>query len=134
MSLKVISLILAGLMLIGLSGCAGLIEEDSPLHQNTVSMIKALIHDDAEAAYELVSAATTREAFDAVYPNMQMMLQDVQNFSLLPTNRSKNITNGVTSDKVTYRLTTENGTYTVTASMVTGQTGLASFHIAPEGI
>ena len=98
------------------------------------SMLDALIEDDVQAGYGLVSKVCTEAEFTPIFDQMQAMIGSVDTYSLelLSIQKSTNITNGqrtsVTS--VSYQMVT--GADKIIVSLqVDDDAGLISFYLTP---
>lgn len=63
---------------------------------------------------------------------MQAYVQDVEDYALEPIHYNYSNSNGTVTIQLTYRMTTEQGSFIVTASRIEGYEGLAAVHIVPE--
>ena len=133
-SLAVCAIVLAVLVLC--SGCAAAIQdlENAEVRQNTEAMLDALITNDFQAAYSLVSNICTEEDFKPTFTQMQALLgnEAVYELKLLSIYTNSAISNGQKSSSVSsvYEMTTLSEKLIVSIR-VDDQVGLSSFYLTP---
>ena len=116
------------MMLCALSGCAqGDKDANARLETATRSMLDALLSDDADGAYALVSNAATREEFSPVYAQMREMLSGVSSYELRQLGTNKKGSEYAVSFLVTATAADGERSYAVTAYEKTGAAGMSAF-------
>ena len=132
--IAVSAIILAVLLLC--SGCAAALQvlEDAETRQNTEAMLDALITNDFQAAYSLVSENCPEEDFKSVFTQMQKLLANTDSYELklLSIHANSEISNGQKSRSISsvYEMTTRSSRIIVSIKM-DSQIGLCSFHLTP---
>ncbi len=132
--LAILAMALAVLMLC--SGCSAVIDsmENQELRQTTESLLDALIADDFQAAYPLVSAICSESEFRLPYEQMKRVLAGTDSYELklLSVYNNSSLTNGQTVRSVSsvYEMTTDSGKIIVSVVMIDG-VGLSSFYLTP---
>ena len=123
-------------VLLCFSGCAKLLQgmENPEVREDTCAMLDALLADDLDAAYALVSQVSTREEFVPVYEQWKEFLGDGAEYelNLLSYYTNTSVNGGKRTDTVqaVYDMTTETER-TIVAVVVDSQLGLTGFQVAP---
>ena len=135
--MAVCAIVLAVLVLC--SGCAVAIQdlENAEIRQTTEAMLDALIANDPQAAYSLVSNICTEEDFKPIFTQMQALLgnEAVYELKLLSIYTNSAISNGPKSSSVSsvssvYEMTTKSEKLIVSIT-IDDQVGLSSFYLTP---
>ena len=116
------------------SGCSVDLQrfENAESRQYAETMLDALIANDPQAAYSIVSKICTEEEFKAMFTEMQSIIGKAESYELklLSIHKNTNITNGqktVTTRSV-YEMTTELGRTIVSINM-DNQVGVTFFNL-----
>ena len=129
-----VALVLAFLVLC--SGCAGGLQkmENSQLRSSTEAMLDALIAEDFQSAYGLVSNICSQEDFQSIFAQMRQMLGDTESYALqlLHVYAGTNITNGqkINTASSVYQITTPNSLIIADIRM-DDRMGLTAFYLTP---
>lgn len=130
---SVLLLLLTAALLVSLAGCGELkIEDNERIRPGVDAMLTALLAGDEEAGYAAVCHEIGRKEFVIAFAQMQELISGVETYELTPIQYNFRSTNGTRAEQMVYRLTTNAGTYVVSAVVMEGYQGLTSFHIAPE--
>lgn len=134
---NVIIAVLALIMVFALSGCSSLIQklENQELRAHTETMINAILEDDGDAAYPLVSDFCTRNQFNSVFKEMRELLSDVDSYELelISFNQTKNYGDGesIVCIDSAYEMVTNGEKYVISVQMRSDIENLSSFYITP---
>lgn len=132
--MAVCAIILTMALLCG--GCAAGLQsmENTEVRQSTEAMLDALIADDFQTAYSLVSRLCTEEEFKPIFAQMQELFRsaDTYELSLLSIHTNSTISGGQKSSSVSsvYELTTKSEKLIVSVR-IDDQTGMNSFYLTP---
>ena len=132
--ITIIALVLVLLVLC--AGCDNVLQnmENSRLRSTTEAMLDALVAEDHQGAYKLVSHICSQEEFQTAYAQMRQVLGDVKAYELqlLYISSDTNITNGQKTSTVSsiYKITTSNGMVVANVRM-DDRMGLTAFYLTP---
>lgn len=130
---RIVLLILVAALVLILTGCGEFeIKDDPAVRSDADVFLDALVAGDADAAYAAVYSGIDRTQFDTGFSQMCAYVQDVEEYTLEPIYYNYSSSNGTVTIQLTYRMTTEQGSFIVTASRIEGYEGLAAVHIVPE--
>lgn len=116
-----------------LSGCQEKLDElamDSGLLEPTRAMLDGLIREDLDACLALLPSESAREQFQSVYPALVEALAGVEEYTLAATNFRTNLTNGISSTTVSFRMDAGDRTFQVETAQSSNQEGLVGFRIS----
>lgn len=131
----VLCIVILSLILV-CAGCSINIDEfeNAQIRQNCDAMLTALINDDFQAAYALVSNACTESDFAEPFRQLQKLLGDSKTYTLLLLNihMDANLTNGESSSQIrsAYELTSETQHLVLDIAM-DSQIGITTFLLTP---
>lgn len=126
-------LLLSAALLVSLAGCGEMkIQDNERIRPGVDAVLTALLAGDEEAGYAAVYHEISRKEFVTAFAQMRELLAEVETYELTPIQYNFRSTNGTRAEQMVYRMTTNAGTYVVSAVVVEGYQGLTSFHIAPE--
>jgi len=128
--LRVALVLLSVLLLIcSLTACVNE-ETESRMRGHCETVLDALLAGDTEAAYAVLTAAGSREEFDAFCVQVLPMLEGVESYELKQTGWHVYTENGVTDTTLTYLMTCSNGAqYLVEVSESSDTAGLTGFFL-----
>lgn len=130
---KITLLLLAAVLVLSFAGCGGIeIKEDPEMNHAVEAFLDALVAEDADAGYEAVYSGIDRTEFDAAFAQMYTYVTDVTDYELEPIHYNYSNQNGTVTIQLTYRMTTADASFIVTASRTEGYEGLTGVHIVPE--
>ena len=118
------------------SGCGAVLQEleNAEVRQSTEEMLNALIANDFQTAYSLVSKICAEEDFKPTFTQMRELLgnADTYELKLLSIYTNGTLTNGqkIRSVNSTYEMTTNSGRVIVSVRM-DDRIGLSSFYLSP---
>ena len=118
------------------SGCGAVLQEleNAEVRQSTEEMLNALIANDFQTAYSLVSKICAEEDFKPTFTQMREHLgnADTYELKLLSIYTNGTLTNGqkIRSVNSTYEMTTNSGRVIVSVRM-DDRIGLSSFYLSP---
>ena len=118
------------------SGCGAVLQEleNAEVRQSTEEMLNALIANDFQTAYSLVSKICAEEDFKPTFTQMRELLgnADTYELKLLSIYTNGTLTNGQKFRSVnsTYEMTTNSGRVIVSVRM-DDRIGLSSFYLSP---
>ena len=118
------------------SGCGAVLQEleNAEVRQSTEEMLNALIANDFQTAYSLVSKICAEEDFKPTFTQMRELLgnADTYELKLLSIYTNGTLTNGqkLRSVNSTYEMTTNSGRVIVSVRM-DDRIGLSSFYLSP---
>ena len=133
-ALAVCSILLAVILLF--SGCASVIQnfENEDLRQYTESMLDAVIANDSQAAYSLVSNICTEADFALAFTQMHAVVGNADTYTLkllhVSTNHSVSSDQTISTSSAIYEMTTDLDRIIVSVS-ANNQVGLCSFFLTP---
>lgn len=133
-TLSVCAVVLVMIVLCG--GCASVMQnfENAEIRQYTELMLDAVIADDFQAAYSLVSEICSEADFAPVFTQIQEFLgsADAYELNLLSIYTNSTISNGQKSSvtSAVYEMTTKSDRVIVSVIM-DNQIGLSSFYLTP---
>ena len=99
---KILSVFLVLLAVFTLFSCT----ENEELREQTTQMLDALIDNNFNDAYNLVSGITTKEQFQSVYAQMIDYIDGVTEYELSQVGINSKIQNGITLVSATYLMKT----------------------------
>ena len=108
--------------------------ENEELREQTTQMLDALIDNNFNDAYNLVSGITTKEQFQSVYAQMTDYIDGVTEYELSQVGINSKIQNGITLVSATYLMKTNAKTYMVESQVRSDVEGLYGFHILESQI
>lgn len=119
-------------------GCTSLLQqaENPQIRQHTTTMIDALIANDLDSAYDLVSNLTTKAEFAQVFAKMEAFLSDANTYELtmLSINVSSKLSGGQNTQttSVVYKMVTDTDQTVIVSILTRGQDHvLQSFYLTP---
>ena len=118
------------------SGCGAVLQglENAEVRQSTEEMLNALIANDFQTAYSLVSKICAEEDFKPTFTQMRELLGNADSYELklLSIYTNGTLTNGqkIRSVNSTYEMTTNSGRVIVSVRM-DDRIGLSSFYLSP---
>ncbi len=130
--LKIISLIMALLLVSTLIISCGCSENYQELKTLTGEFIDTLIADDKDGARALLDEVITDEEFEKSYKTLADYVKGVSEYELKQTAWQTKRSNGTTYRYAEYRMTAGETTYTVVVGTMTDGK-LCAFNIALEG-
>ena len=104
---KILSVFLVLLAVFTLFSCT----ENEELREQTTQMLDALIDNNFNDAYNLVSGITTKEQFQSVYAQMTDYIDGVTEYELSQVGINSSVQNGITSVSATYLMKTNAKTF-----------------------
>lgn len=118
--------------------CAGCVDmqafENATARQFSETMLDALIANDPQTAYALVSKLCSEKEFTVIFQQMRDAIGDADTYELelLSINTNTSVNNGETSKRVRsiYQMTTDSGRQVVEITMEE-QLGVVSFYMVP---
>lgn len=122
---------LLGAVCLLFASCSVPIDENGTLYQNSTKMIDAILADDAEAAYSIVSSAVSKEDFEQNYPNMKKAFEGVGEYTISCDKISKGVDNGYSYNRAVLRMEADTGEFLISVQEIAGYEGLVSFYIQP---
>ncbi len=136
MKKKLLALSLITIMLVFVfCSCSAEMYDDDEIRAHTVKLLDAIIAENFDAAYSVMSDVCTKQEFTVFYNQMCTELQDVTQYQLdcIGFNTSYNIENGEQYERndVEYRFKAEGREYVITAVKITGYKNLAGFNLVP---
>ncbi len=120
-----------------LSGCSALVQsfENKELRDHTDVMLNAVLMNDPDAAYTLVSDICSKSEFDPVFSKMYDMLKDVESYELklisINQKSSFNDGKGVTTTDSVYEMKAQGKKYIVSVQKRSDFEKLSSFYVTP---
>ena len=123
-------------VLLCFSGCAKLLQgmENPEVREDTCAMLDAVLADDLDAAYALVSQVSTREEFVPVYEQWTDFLGGAADYELkllsYYTNTSVSGGENTVTVQAVYEMNTESAR-AIVAVLVDSQLGITGFQVAP---
>lgn len=128
--IRFLSLALILLMIFALSSC----QENDDLREQTIAMFDALIENDFDSAYKLVSGITTEKQFESIYSQMTSYIDGVKEYEIKQVGINTTTENGIKLVRATYLITTNTKNYIVEAQTRTDVEGLYGFQILESQI
>lgn len=114
-----------------LSGC-GSTEKNSEAKLLTEKFIDAIIDNDPDAAYSLMTAGVSRSDFDTFFVQLRNMFDGINTYELKQTGWNASINNGVSSYKATFEMKADNGAkIQVETSLIEGYENIAHIYFTP---
>lgn len=132
--ISVCVIILTVLMLC--SGCTAVLEdlENAEVRQSTEAMLDALIANDFQTAYSLVSNICTEEDFKPIFTQMQALFENEAGYELkllsIYTNSAISNDQKRSSVSSVYEMTTK-GEKLIVSIRIDDQVGVSGFHLTP---
>ena len=123
-------------VLLCFSGCAKLLQgmENPEVREDTCAMLDAVLADDLDAAYAMVSQVSTREEFVPVYEQWTDFLGGAADYELkllsYYTNTSVSGGENTVTVQAVYEMNTESAR-AIVAVLVDRQLGITGFQVAP---
>ena len=123
-------------VLLCFSGCAKLLQgmENPEVREDTCAMLDAVLADDLDAAYAMVSQVSTREEFVPVYEQWTDFLGGAADYELkllsYYTNTSVSGGENTVTVQAVYEMNTESAR-AIVAVLVDSQLGITGFQVAP---
>ena len=120
-----------------LSGCSEILQnlDNKELRNDTDVMLNAILMNDAEGAYPLVSDLCTKAEFAPIFNQMHELLDGVKEYELkvLSVNQSAKYDKGesLTTVDVVYEMTTNAQKFVVSVQSSSKVNGFSSFYITP---
>lgn len=127
-SLAIVLLVVAALLLTACS--ASQAEQVDVIKAHCEDMVDAIIANDAESGYAIITNQTDKQQFMATFAQMHEYISQVNTYELTQKAWRSGSKNGTPYFEATFEMTTNAETYRVTAVTVDGYDGLYSFHIA----
>ncbi len=118
-------------------GCASMLQqfENKDVRQRTEAMLDALVTDDVEAGYSLVSQRVSRPNFEKGFADMQELFGDTKTYELklLSIHTNKSLSGGQTSTSTSadYEVMTQDGKLLVSIRTVGQDHDLEMFYLTP---
>ena len=118
------------------TGCKAALQnfDNKEIRQTTEAMLDALVSDDHNGAYALVSEICTEDDFSLIYKQMQDLLGETDTYELnllsIYTNFSVNNGQKTSTTTAQYELTSENVRLVVSVQ-VDGENRLTNFYLTP---
>lgn len=128
---KLICMILACLLLMSLAGCSALLS-DSEIRAAGTDMLDALLSDDYEGSYAMVSQACTEEEYAQVYSQFRAVLSGIETYELQLLQLNKNTTNGRTVTQAIYRIQLEKEPLLLSVALDSEVSGLVTFYLSVD--
>ena len=144
---KIICLLLLAVMLVSVAGCAAAGDEwettkksaerlgdqldDAQIRKMSQMILDAIITEDMDMAYSLITADMTKEDFTAAYQDMRLVLDGVDTYELLAYNKHVNTVVGSKQVvQIQYMLTAEGRRILLNVAWDSSTPdGLVGFHI-----
>ena len=131
----IIAIILAVVLIF--CGCSAIVEtfENKELRNHTDVMLNAILMNDSQAAYSLVSDICSQSDFQPTFDKMCNLLKDIESYDLklVSINQKSNLINGEsikTIDSV-YEMETDKGKFVVSVQSSSQTEKLSAFYITP---
>jgi len=129
-TIKILSVILILVFAISLVS----FDDNEELKGKTEIMVNALVNNDFNKAFNLVSGITTKEAFQSTFTELANYVDGVKNYELKQIGFKSQTQNGITATLATYLMTTNAKTYIVEAQQRSDVEGLYGFHVLESQI
>ena len=98
----------------------------------TEKFIDAILADDPDTAYSLMVSGINRAEFDAFFVQIKEIFDGVKTYELAQTGWNASINNGISSYKVTFKMTTDIGAdYQVETTITENYENIFYIHITP---
>ncbi len=124
------TIILLIVFALALTACSPLeTEQGNTIKASCKAMLDAVIADDMDAAFAVLSTGANRQQFASVFMQIRQYISGVSNFELEQIGWYSGVKNGESYYEATFEMTTNAGTYHVTGVTVTGYDNLYSFSI-----
>lgn len=118
-----------------LSSCSAEMYDDGDIRAHAETMLDAILADDFDTAYAVISDACTEPEFKSFYNQIRAELQGVTNYELecISYYTSYNVSNGKQFERtdVEYRFNTGEREYVIAVVTATGYKNLAGFNLVP---
>lgn len=130
-------IVLLAVLVLLLSGCTALVQgfENEELRDHTDVMLNAVLMNDSDAAYTLVSDICSKTEFEPVFDEMYNLLKGVEGYELklISIYKKSNFDNGksVTVTDSVYEMQTQGKKYVVSVQKRSDVEKLSSFYITP---
>ena len=128
------ALLASVLLLLLLSGCDGMQVKDIPeIRSHVENFLTATLENEPNDAYSAFYQALPRAQFKSVFPQLRDLLQDVEEYTLLPIHiHYSSRSDGKAVTQITYRMDTNCGAFVVIASASDNKDGLLNLQLVPE--
>lgn len=128
--IKIFSVMLILIFAISLVSC----DDNEELKEKTEIMVNALINNNFDKAFNMVSGITTKENFQPTFTELSNYVDGVKSYELKQIGFKSQTQNGITATLATYLMTTNAKTYVVEAQQRSDVEGLYGFHILESQI
>lgn len=126
---KCILMAVIAILTLSMLSCAGPADY-SAVKSDTEAFIDALIADDFDSAYQLVSNYISEQELKDAYGAIRGYISGVTEYELKQTGWYTNSNlGGATTLKVTYKMSANDGEYEVVVVAQKGQSGIGAFNI-----
>jgi hypothetical protein len=123
------SILLVVCLISTLAGC-GDKEKNEKVTRLTEGFLDAIIANDPDTAYSLMTSGVSRAEFDTFFSQIRKIFDGVKSYKLSQTGWYASIDNGITSYKVTFNMKADNGSeYQVETTITDGYENISYIHI-----
>lgn len=129
--------LLVALIIVSFAGCSKLVGmlENKDVRNYTETMINAIITDDADTAYSVVSDVCDEAEFKQVFEDMKVLIGDVDSYKLTPVSvyNYSNVDKGQAGkgSRTIYTMEYDSGKLVIEVQTHSEFAKLSAFHIAP---
>ena len=127
---KILSVLLIIFAVFSISSC----QQNDNLKEKTEVMLDALIENNFNEAFNLVSGITTKDDFHPIYSQIRDYISGVEEYELTQIGVNARTQNGITIMRTTYLMTTNSKTYIVETQARSDIEGLYGFNILESQI
>ena len=121
------SILLVVCLISTLAGC-GDKEKNEKVTRLTEGFLDAIIANDPDTAYSLMTSGVSRAEFDTFFSQIRKIFDGVKSYKLSQTGWYASINNGITSYKVTFNMKADNGSeYQVETTITDGYENISYF-------
>ena len=127
---KLLSILFILIAVFSISSC----QQNENLKEKTEAMLDALIENNFNEAFNLVSGITTKDEFHPIYSQIRDYISGVEEYDLTQIGVNAKAQNGITIIRTTYLMTTNDKTYIVETQAHSDIEGLYGFNILESQI
>ena len=107
-------------------------EKNDQVKSLTEQFVNAVVADDADAAFSLMTPGVDKTEFDTFFVNVRGYFEGAKDYELTQTGWNTRISNGVSSYMVTFTVNTDNGAeIEVETTVVEGYENIYNIHFTP---